>query len=67
MSLNELFQTACRIIDGLNGSVPYEKWGTAGGPDECEHGYAAGIPCPSCDLFFVRSIQYPYKNLGTIE
>lgn len=26
-------------------SVPWER---AGGPDECEHGYAAGVPCPTC-------------------
>lgn len=23
-------------------------WENAGGPDECEHGYARGIPCPRC-------------------
>jgi protein gp37 len=23
-------------------------WECAGGPNECEHGYAAGIPCPKC-------------------
>lgn len=25
--------------------VPWER---AGGPDECRHGYAAGVPCPTC-------------------
>ena len=24
------------------------EWANAGGPNECSHGYAAGIPCPSC-------------------
>lgn len=24
------------------------SWHSAGGPNECEHGYAAGIPCPHC-------------------
>lgn len=24
------------------------RWENAGGPNECEHGYAAGVPCPDC-------------------
>lgn len=24
------------------------SWHSAGGPNECKHGYAAGIPCPDC-------------------
>lgn len=31
------------------GEKKYLPWAEAGGPDECEHGYAAGIPCPKCD------------------
>jgi hypothetical protein len=27
----------------------YLDWASAGGPNECKHGYAAGIPCPDCD------------------
>jgi hypothetical protein len=27
----------------------YIPWANAGGPNECKHGYAAGIPCPDCD------------------
>lgn len=27
----------------------YLHWSQAGGPNECEHGYAEGIPCPKCD------------------
>lgn len=27
----------------------YLPWANAGGPNECKHGYAAGIPCPDCD------------------
>ena len=27
----------------------YLHWSQAGGPNECEHGYAEGIPCPNCD------------------
>lgn len=27
----------------------YLDWANAGGPNECIHGYAAGIPCPQCD------------------
>jgi len=42
----------------LTGSAPlaepaqpkkYLDWGHAGGPNECRHGYAEGISCPSCD------------------
>lgn len=27
----------------------YMAWEWAGGPNECSHGYAAGIPCRQCD------------------
>jgi len=27
----------------------YIPWTNAGGPNECKHGYARGIPCPECD------------------
>jgi hypothetical protein len=27
----------------------YLGWQWAGGPNECKHGYAQGIPCPDCD------------------
>ena len=27
----------------------YLHWSEAGGQNECEHGYAEGIPCPNCD------------------
>lgn len=27
----------------------YLPWAEAGGPNECTHGYAEGIPCPKCD------------------
>lgn len=27
---------------------PPVPWERAGGPDECPHGYAAGVPCPTC-------------------
>lgn len=27
----------------------YLEWAAAGGPNECEHGYAAGVPCPACE------------------
>lgn len=26
----------------------FVPWANAGGPDECCHGYAAGVPCPDC-------------------
>jgi hypothetical protein len=27
----------------------YIDWPRAGGPNECKHGFAAGIPCRECD------------------
>jgi hypothetical protein len=30
-------------------SKKYMDWARAGGPNECKHGYAEGIPCPYCD------------------
>lgn len=34
-----------------DGSPPkrYVDWADAGGPNECAHGYAEGIPCPRCE------------------
>lgn len=31
----------------------YVDWASAGGPNECSHGFAAGIPCPHCDRLLV--------------
>jgi len=30
-------------------SYKYLPWEQAGGPEECQHGVAAGIPCRNCD------------------
>lgn len=27
---------------------PYEEWANGGGPNECGHGIAAGLPCTPC-------------------
>jgi len=32
----------------------YLDWGAAGGPDECQHGVAAGIACRACDQALVE-------------
>jgi hypothetical protein len=37
----------------------YLPWAEAGGPNECAHGYARGIPCPSCDAAVVREAHRP--------
>jgi hypothetical protein len=49
-------------------SIPDKKeylpWQYAGGPNQCKHGYAAGIPCPDCNS---RSRSYHeglLKNLS---
>lgn len=36
-------------VEGREAPRRYLPWANAGGPNECEHGYAAGIPCPGCD------------------
>lgn len=33
----------------MSSKPEYLHWSQAGGPNECEHGYAEGIPCPNCD------------------
>ena len=35
-------------LAGMADVVSSVEWARAGGPDECPHGYAAGIPCPRC-------------------
>jgi hypothetical protein len=42
----------------------YLKWAYAGGPNECRHGYAAGIPCPDCDAANAGASE---KRLTEIE
>lgn len=44
----EALEAANRIIKG-----GYLMWGNVGGPDECAHGRASGIPCPLCDKILV--------------
>lgn len=34
------------LSEWLHKMIP---WATAGGPNECAHGYAEGIPCPTCN------------------
>jgi hypothetical protein len=34
----------------MSDKTEYLHWSVAGGPNECEHGYAEGIPCPNCDV-----------------
>jgi hypothetical protein len=41
----------------------YLDWASAGGPNECEHGYAKGIPCPRCD----KDKQDRYEPLTEAE
>ena len=33
----------------------YLDWANAGGPNECTHGRAEGIPCPKCDRALVEA------------
>lgn len=47
----EAMEAAGRRVLGDHRYVP---WALTGGPDECEHGCAAGIPCRSCDVALLR-------------
>lgn len=44
------------MADPTRDPVP---WELAGGPDECAHGYAAGVPCLRCELQRVRASDPP--------
>jgi hypothetical protein len=39
-----------KIATSSTGGEKYLHWSEAGGPNECEHGYAEGIDCPRCDV-----------------
>ncbi len=43
----------------------YLRWELAGGPNECSHGYASGIPCPQCDLARARAMLPYHDVIGT--
>ncbi len=45
----------------------YLRWELAGGPNECAHGYAAGIPCPKCDLAHARAMLPGFDVVGTMR
>jgi hypothetical protein len=56
-----------QLFDTLATATPYEEkpadkkytqWTNAGGPNECKHGYADGIPCPKCDQEKPTSTRY---------
>lgn len=38
-------------------SYDYMAWSLAGGPDECKHGVAKGIPCRNCDAETVKAAR----------
>ncbi len=47
-----------RVADAGNRHINYSKylpWSKSGGPNECEHGCAAGIPCRMCDATTLRN------------
>lgn len=46
----KVMEAALRLL----GQYPYLAWFVAGGPDQCRHGYAAGVPCPACDQVTVN-------------
>lgn len=41
----------------------YIPWANAGGPNECKHGYAAGIPCPDC---YREKAAEPKREAGEV-
>lgn len=45
---------------GIEMDSEYLGWEDAGGPNECEHGYADGLRCPYCDW-----IEIPKSEVET--
>lgn len=50
LELREALKATQRLVDGK-----YLDWTNAGGPNECLHGYADGIPFRKCDIETVRA------------
>lgn len=50
--LYKVIPAANRLIVGK-----YTEWQSAGGGEECEHGYNIAIPCPACDLALFRKVE----------
>jgi hypothetical protein len=48
--LERMRSVAARLARSLKLERVYIDWGSAGGPDECAHGYGRGLPCPQCDI-----------------
>lgn len=49
-----------QAVEGLHAAerllgTVYTGWEMAGGPDECRHGIAKGIPCRSCDFDVLKA------------
>jgi len=44
----------------------YVDWASAGGPDECSHGYAAGIPCPHCDAMHSAATVFDGEPVAVV-
>ncbi len=47
--LEEQVKTLTRLMKN-----DYVDWVNAGGPNQCKHGFAAGIACRDCDLATVN-------------
>ena len=41
---------------------PYQHWDISGGSNECEHGFAEGIPCWRCDVYNAITEQEARKK-----
>ena len=42
----------------------YISWHKAGGPNECTHGFAAGIACRQCDLAVLANLRSEQLRAG---
>jgi hypothetical protein len=49
--VREVVAVARRIVVGK-----YLAWTNAGGPYECKHGVAGGIPCNTCDRDYILAL-----------
>lgn len=51
----ELSKAVQQAKNRIETNYVYIGWQSAGGPNECKHGYAKGIPCPRCDEALVAA------------
>jgi hypothetical protein len=64
VAANRLLLSIRRSSRGLSLALqPYPDWAGAGGPNECSHGRAKGVPCAECDMATVETFSAALKGV----